>query len=293
MTTKPLPLTPELHAYLVAHGSAPDEIVRELAEETRAALPAEAVMQVAPEQAAFLTFLTRLLGVRQAVEVGTFTGLSSLAIARGLAEGGRLTCFDISEEYTGVARRYWERAGVQDRIELRIGPAAETLRELPRERYLDFAFIDADKVGYPIYWDELVPRMRPGAVIAVDNTLRDGRVLARHGRSCSPSPTASHSPERSEPAEHNLAEVAASLSTGCHHLPETETIKPRRPTQARHGRSCSPSPTASHSPERSEPAEHNLAEVAATLTAGYRHLAEMAAIKSRGPAPAGHAPAAR
>ncbi len=178
MTTKPLPLTPELHAYLVAHGSAPDEIVRELAEETRAALPAEAVMQVAPEQAAFLTFLTRLLGVRQAVEVGTFTGLSSLAIARGLADGGRLTCFDISEEYTGVARRYWERAGVQDRIELRIGPAAQTLRELPRERYLDFAFIDADKVGYPLYWDELVPRMRPGAVIAVDNTLRDGRVLA-------------------------------------------------------------------------------------------------------------------
>ncbi|ADU06618.1 O-methyltransferase [Micromonospora aurantiaca] len=178
MTTKPLPLTPELHAYLVAHGSAPDEIVQELAEETRAALPAEAVMQVAPEQAAFLTFLTRLLGVRQAVEVGTFTGLSSLAIARGLAEDGRLTCFDISEEYTGVARRYWQRAGVQDRIELRIGPAAETLRELPRERYLDFAFIDADKVGYPIYWDELVPRMRPGAVIAVDNTLRDGRVLA-------------------------------------------------------------------------------------------------------------------
>ena len=178
MTTKPLPLTPELHDYLVTHGSAPDEIVRELAEETRAALPAEAVTQVAPEQAAFLTFLTRLLGVRQAVEVGTFTGLSSLAIARGLAEGGRLTCFDISEEYTGVARRYWERAGVQDRIELRIGPAAETLRELPRERYLDFAFIDADKVGYPIYWDELVPRMRPGAVIAVDNTLRDGRVLA-------------------------------------------------------------------------------------------------------------------
>lgn len=178
MSTKPLPLTPELHAYLVAHGSAPDDVVRELAEETRAALPAEADMQVAPEQAAFLTFLTRLLGVRQAVEVGTFTGLSSLAIARGLAEGGRLICFDISEEYTGVARRYWARAGVQDRIELRIGPAAQTLRELPRERHLDFAFIDADKVGYPVYWDELVPRMRPGGVIAVDNTLRAGRVLA-------------------------------------------------------------------------------------------------------------------
>ncbi|MGR6317203.1 O-methyltransferase [Micromonospora soli] len=178
MTTKPLPLTPELHAYLVAHGSAPDEVVRELAEETRTLLPAQAGMQVAPEQAAFLTFLTRLLGVRQAVEVGTFTGLSSLAIARGLAEGGRLTCFDISEEYTGIARRYWTRAGMQDRIELRIGPAADTLRELPRERYLDFAFIDADKVGYPVYWDELVPRMRPGGVVAVDNTLRGGRVLA-------------------------------------------------------------------------------------------------------------------
>ncbi|SCF43390.1 caffeoyl-CoA O-methyltransferase [Micromonospora purpureochromogenes] len=178
MTTKPLPLTPELHDYLVAHGSPPDEIIRDLAEETLAALPDQATMQVAPEQAAFLTFLTRLLGVRQAVEVGTFTGLSSLAIARGLPEDGRLTCFDISEEYTGVARRYWERAGVADRIELRIGPAAETLRELPQERHLDFAFIDADKTGYPVYWDELVPRMRPGAVIAVDNTLRGGRVLA-------------------------------------------------------------------------------------------------------------------
>ncbi|MEH0841814.1 O-methyltransferase [Micromonospora sp. CPCC 205711] len=178
MTTKPLPLTPELHAYLVAHGSPPDEIVRDLAAETLAMLPDQATMQVAPEQAAFLTFLTRLLGVRQAVEVGTFTGLSSLAIARGLPEDGRLTCFDISEEYTGIARSYWARAGVAERIDLRIGPAADRLRELPRERYLDFAFIDADKTGYPIYWDELVPRMRPGAVIAVDNTLRGGRVIA-------------------------------------------------------------------------------------------------------------------
>ncbi|MGC5018541.1 O-methyltransferase [Micromonospora sp. DT47] len=178
MTTKPLPLTPELHAYLVAHGSPPDEIIRDLAAETLALLPDQATMQVAPEQAAFLTFLTQLLGVRQAVEVGTFTGLSALAIARGLPEDGRLTCFDISEEYTGVARRYWARAGVDDRIELRIGPAADRLRELPHERYLDFAFIDADKTGYPIYWSELVPRMRPGAVIAVDNTLRGGRVIA-------------------------------------------------------------------------------------------------------------------
>ncbi|MFF3856849.1 O-methyltransferase [Micromonospora sp. NPDC002575] len=178
MTTKSLPLTPELHAYVVAHGSAPDEVMRDLIEETRAALPGEARMQVAPEQAAFLTFLTRLVGARRAVEVGTFTGMSSLAIARGLTEGGRLTCFDISAEYTGVARRYWARAGVDDRIELRIGPAGDTLRELPHERHLDFAFIDADKVGYPVYWAELVPRMRPGGIVAVDNTLRGGRVLA-------------------------------------------------------------------------------------------------------------------
>ncbi|MFC4020615.1 O-methyltransferase [Micromonospora sp. GCM10011542] len=178
MTTKSIPLTDELHAYLVAHGGPPDEIIRDLAEETRGVLPEQAGMQVAPEQAAFLTFLTRLLGVRQAVEVGTFTGLSSLAIARGLPADGRLTCFDISEEYTGIARRYWARAGVQDRIELRIGPAGDTLRELPYERYLDFAFIDADKTGYPVYWAELVPRMRPGGVIAVDNVLRGGRVIA-------------------------------------------------------------------------------------------------------------------
>ncbi|TBL36555.1 O-methyltransferase [Verrucosispora sp. SN26_14.1] len=178
MTLKSIPLTDELHAYLVAHGAPPDEIVRDLAEETLALLPEHASMQVAPEQAAFLTFLTRLLGVRNAVEVGTFTGLSSLAIARGLTDGGRLTCFDISEEYTGIARRYWARAGVDDRVELRIGPAGETLRELPHERYLDFAFIDADKTSYPLYWDELVPRMRPGGVIAVDNVLRHGRVVA-------------------------------------------------------------------------------------------------------------------
>ena len=178
MTTKSLPLTEELHSYLIAHGSPPDDIARELIDETIYALPDDAQMQVAPEQAALLTFLTRLVNARQAVEVGTFTGMSSLAIARGLPADGRLTCFDISEEFTSVARRYWARAGVDDRIELRIGPAAEGLRALPAEPHLDLAFIDADKTSYPIYWDELVPRMRPGGLIAVDNVLRGGRVLA-------------------------------------------------------------------------------------------------------------------
>jgi caffeoyl-CoA O-methyltransferase len=177
MTFKPLPLTDELHEYLLAHGTPPDDVTADLISETRAALPDDASMQVAPEQAAFIRLLTAVMGVRQAVEIGTFTGLSSLSIARGLAPGGRLTCFDISEEFTAVARRYWQRAGVDDLIDLRIGPAAERLRELPAEPYLDLAFIDADKAGYATYWAELVPRMRPGGVLLVDNVLWSGRVL--------------------------------------------------------------------------------------------------------------------
>ena len=178
MTVKTLPMTDELHAYVVAHGAPPDEIMRDLIEETQRSLPANAQMQVAPEQAAFLSLLTKLVGARHVVEVGTFTGLSALAMARGMAEGGKLVCFDISDEFTSVAQRYWERAGVAERIELRIGPAAERLRELPSEPRLDLSFIDADKTGYPTYWEELVPRTRPGGLIVVDNVLRDGRVLA-------------------------------------------------------------------------------------------------------------------
>jgi caffeoyl-CoA O-methyltransferase len=177
MTVKTLPMTDELHAYVVTHGTPPDEIMRDLIEETERSLPGNAQMQVAPEQAAFLSLLTKLVGARHVVEVGTFTGLSSLAMARGLADGGKLVCFDISDEFTSVARRYWERAGVSDRIELRIGPAAERLRELPTEPHLDLSFIDADKTGYPGYWEELVPRTRSGGLIVVDNVLRDGRVL--------------------------------------------------------------------------------------------------------------------
>ena len=177
MTFKPLPLTAELHAYLLASTTPPDEVIADLVEETRRVLPDNAGMQVAPEQAAFLHILTSVMGVRRAVEVGTFTGLSSLSIARGLADGGQLTCFDISEEFTGIARRYWQRAGVDDRIRLRIGPAADNLRALPAEPHLDLAFIDADKGGYPTYWNELVPRVRRNGVLLVDNVLWAGRVL--------------------------------------------------------------------------------------------------------------------
>jgi caffeoyl-CoA O-methyltransferase len=177
MSPKTIMLSDELHAYVVAQGSEPDEIARDLIEETRATFPDQSSMLIAPEQARFFTLLTKIVGVRRAVEVGTFTGYSALAIARGLAEGGRLICFDISDEFTKVARRYWARAGVDDRVELRLGPAEERLRELPGTPELDLAFIDAEKTSYPTYWNELVPRMRPGGVILVDNVLRGGRVL--------------------------------------------------------------------------------------------------------------------
>lgn len=170
-------MTDELYAYVIAHGATPDPVAQDLIDETQAVLPDQAGMQIPPYHAAFLTLLTKVLGVRAAVEVGTFTGYSALSIARGLSEGGRLICCDISEEFTSIARRYWERAGVADRIDLRLAPATRTLRELPAEPHLDLAFIDALKTEYEQYWAELVPRMRPGGVIVVDNVLFYGGVL--------------------------------------------------------------------------------------------------------------------
>jgi caffeoyl-CoA O-methyltransferase len=168
-------LSDELHAYVVAHTTAPDAVQQALIDET-ATHPA-AQMQVSPDIGALLTLLTRLVGARQAVEVGTFTGYSSIAIARGLVPGGGLRCFDISEEYTAVARRYWEAAGVADRIELQIGPALDGLRALPADPVIDLAFVDADKTGYLDYYEELVPRLRPGGLVVADNTLQEGRVV--------------------------------------------------------------------------------------------------------------------
>jgi caffeoyl-CoA O-methyltransferase len=181
MSKRSLSLDDDLHAYMVAHGTPPDDLVIELIEETAASLGDKSGMQIAPEQAAFFTLLAKLLNVQDAVEVGTFTGLSSLALARGMAPGTSLICFDVSEEYTSIARRYWERAGVDDRIELRLGPARERLAELPPQPYLDWAFIDADKGNYAAYWEELVPRMRQGGLLVVDNVLWSGRVLKATG----------------------------------------------------------------------------------------------------------------
>jgi caffeoyl-CoA O-methyltransferase len=168
-------LTPEIHRYLVEHGTPPDPLQQELIEET-ALLGGISMMQIAPEQGAFMTMLTRLIGARRAIEVGTFTGYSALCVARGLPPDGRLLCCDVSEEWTSVGRRYWERDGVADRIELRLGPALDTLRSLPGEAAFDLAFIDADKQNYPNYYDEVLPRLRPNGVILVDNVLWGGRV---------------------------------------------------------------------------------------------------------------------
>jgi caffeoyl-CoA O-methyltransferase len=176
MSRTSIGVSPELSEYLVAHGAPPDEVQRYLIERTRA-LGDLAGMQIAPEQGAFMTLLTRVIGARRAVEVGTFTGYSALSIARGLPEDGYLLCCDVNEEWTAIARDAWERAGVADRIELRLGPAADTLRGLPADPAFDLAFIDADKPAYPTYYEELLARIRPGGVILVDNVLQDGRVL--------------------------------------------------------------------------------------------------------------------
>ncbi len=169
-------LSPEIHQYLVAHGTPPDDVQQALIERT-SELGGISMMQIAPEQGAFMTILTRLLGVQHAVEVGTFTGYSSLCIARGLADGGRLVCCDVSDEWTSIGREYWERAGVADRIELRIAPALETIATMPEDEHIDLVFIDADKENYANYYDALLPRLRTNGVILVDNTLWSGAVI--------------------------------------------------------------------------------------------------------------------
>ena len=170
-------VSPAINDYLLAHSEPADEVLRDLAEETHRELGGRAAMQISHDEGELLTMLVRLTGARRAVEVGTFTGYSSICIARGLPDDGHLLCCDVSEEWTSIARRYWERAGLTDRIELRIAPALETLRALPPGRDLDFAFIDADKTGYAAYFEEVVARVRLGGLIVLDNMLRDGRVL--------------------------------------------------------------------------------------------------------------------
>jgi len=176
-TPKTIGLGADLHEYLLAHSTPISTVQRDLIAAT-SALGSISGMQIAPEQGAFMTMLTRLLGVRTAVEVGTFTGYSALCIAQGLAAGGRLLCCDVSEEWTAIAREHWQRAGIADRIDLRIAPALDTLRTLPRTEHIELAFIDADKPNYPHYYDEIIPRLSRNGVLLVDNVMWSGRVIA-------------------------------------------------------------------------------------------------------------------
>jgi caffeoyl-CoA O-methyltransferase len=176
MSRRPPWLDPAITDYIAGHTTPPDEVLQRLAEETREATGRAAGMQIGADQGALLQLLTALTGATSAVEIGTFTGYSSICIARGLRPGGRLVCFDISEEYTEIARRAWVRAGLTDRIDLHIGPAAEHLDVLPTDGEIDFAFVDADKTGYLGYLEALLPRMRTSGLICVDNTLWGGTV---------------------------------------------------------------------------------------------------------------------
>jgi caffeoyl-CoA O-methyltransferase len=169
-------LDDELHDYMVEHGTRQDDVLRRVQADA-AAMGQIASMQVAPDQGAFLTLLCRAIGAREALELGTFTGYSAICIARGLAPGGRLIACELSEEYAEIAAANLEAAGVADRVEIRIGPASETLRAIPERGDFDFAFIDADKTGYPEYYELVLARMRPGGLIAVDNVLAGGGVV--------------------------------------------------------------------------------------------------------------------
>jgi caffeoyl-CoA O-methyltransferase len=175
--TKSLGLSTPLHQYMVEHGTPPDEILSELISETRDKLGGLSMMQIAPEQGAFMNFLAKLIGARRAIEVGTFTGYSALCIARGLSPDGKLICCDVSTEFTDVGRPFWERAGVADKIDLRIAPALDTLGELTQDQSFDFAFIDAVKSEYQDYLELLHGLVRPGGLILVDNVLWSGNVI--------------------------------------------------------------------------------------------------------------------
>jgi caffeoyl-CoA O-methyltransferase len=163
-----------IERYAVAHTVDLDPVYERLREVTWASADCPQ-MQVGPLEGRLLCLLARMIGAKRAVEVGTFTGYSGLSIAEGLAEGGSLITCDVDPETTKIAREHWAQVPWGSRIELRLGPAAETLATV--EPGLDFAFIDADKVNYITYWDMLVPRLRPGGVLLVDNVLWSGAVL--------------------------------------------------------------------------------------------------------------------
>jgi caffeoyl-CoA O-methyltransferase len=176
MTDKFTELTPELHRYAVAHSSFRDGAVPEV-ERAGEEMGDLALMQIAGDQAALITILVRAIGARRALEVGTFLGYGAIAIARGLPPDGELICCELDEDYAARAREHLDRAGLGDRVEIRVGPAAETLSAIGDEGRFDFAFIDADKSSYPEYYEQCLRLLRPGGLIMLDNVFMAGRIL--------------------------------------------------------------------------------------------------------------------
>jgi caffeoyl-CoA O-methyltransferase len=177
MSNRTIPMTDRLYDYLLKVSLREPPLLAELRAET-AKLPM-AGMQISPEQGQFMALLAELIGARRAIEVGTFTGYSALCVAAALPRDGKLIACDISEEFTSVARRYWARSGIADRIELRLAPALETLKSLLAAGGaggFDFAFIDADKTQYDAYYEAILKLLRPGGLVTIDNVLWSGAV---------------------------------------------------------------------------------------------------------------------
>jgi caffeoyl-CoA O-methyltransferase len=166
-----------LHAYMVERGARQDDLLARLAAETESTEGDMAVMQIAADQGAFMTLLTRAIGARRAIEVGTFTGYSAICIARALPDDGELIACELDPDRAEVARKWIAEAGLTERVEVRVGPAIETLRALPDAEDFDLAFIDADKPGYAGYFEECLARLCPGGLVLLDNVLLSGRVL--------------------------------------------------------------------------------------------------------------------
>lgn len=177
MSSRTIQMNDALGEYLVRTSVREPETMQRLREET-ARLPG-ARMQISPEQGAFMGWLVGLMGARRAIEIGTYTGYSAMAVARAMPEGGRLLCCDVERDYTDIAQRYWREAGLDDRIELRIAPAVETLDALIARGgagVYDLAFIDADKESYDAYYERCLVLLRAGGVVLVDNVLWSGKV---------------------------------------------------------------------------------------------------------------------
>jgi O-methyltransferase len=183
MSNRTIEMTDPLYRYLLEHSVREPAVLVELRAET-AGMP-DAQMQIGPDQGQFMALLAKLIGARRCIEVGVFTGYSSLAVALALPDEGRIVACDVSEEWTAIAQRYWRRAGVDDKIELKLQPATRTLESLlaaGEAGSYDFAFIDADKPAYEAYYELLLQLLRPGGLIAVDNTLWSGKVADANER---------------------------------------------------------------------------------------------------------------